>query len=124
MTEPPFAATLCSLSAYFTTLGLLPYPEGVGGGARPVSSPTPLPGARPYQRRNVIAMAAKKGRWPLRYRLAHRAHCYANRLHNSTGQHRITWWLNCKAGSLWIDWWMAGGRHDYDYRGSRKGAVR
>ncbi|MGV8064600.1 hypothetical protein PJP13_24355 [Mycobacterium kansasii] len=58
-------------------------------------------------------------RWPLRYRLAHRAHCWANRLHRSTGKHRITWWLNYKAGSLWIDWWMAGGRHEYDYRGSK-----
>lgn len=51
-------------------------------------------------------------RWPLRYRLAHRAHCYMNRLHRASGNSQVTGWLNCKVGSLWINWWIKETRRD------------
>ncbi|UAW08332.1 hypothetical protein SEA_WHITNEY_85 [Gordonia phage Whitney] len=45
-------------------------------------------------------------KWPLKYRIAKRAHGHVNWVHNHTGRHRVTWWLNCKVGSLWINWWI------------------
>jgi len=49
-------------------------------------------------------------RWPLRYRLAHKLHCKVNWLYRKTGKPVAGSWLNAKAASLWVPWWMDKGR--------------
>lgn len=51
------------------------------------------------------------GRWPVRYRAAHRLHSFVNRVHYDTGEHAITGWLNQVAASLWVPWWVDSRRN-------------